>query len=373
MPILRQLNIDCRHYRHDRPCRPHKQFGVVCEHCEYYDPVRSRILIVKLGATGDVLRTTALLGSVKDLYPDSHITWICGKSSFELIRHNPWVDWPLLFSQESLVLLDAMAFDVCINCDLAPEAAALASRVKAQTKKGFGMAPNSSIHPFHPEAETWFEMSMWDDCKKQNTQTYQSHMRRILGAPETNHAIHTPLLPKHVEKAKVFAAQADLDASVPIIGFNVGAGDRWQHKKWTIEGFVELAERIDKHVQARIMILYGPVDRERARHVMQAMTVPFVDAGLHPSLLEFFAFLDLCTLIVTGDTFALHAALGLDKKVVCLVGPTSARELELYNKGVILQSQMDCLGCYRTECEKDPHCMNSLTAETVFEAVQHQL
>jgi ADP-heptose:LPS heptosyltransferase len=150
----------------------------------------------------------------------------------------------------------------------------------------------------------------------------------------------------------------------------VGAGDRWQHKKWTVEGFAELAQILVDAWDARILLLYGPVDQEHARQVMAAMPVPYIDGGLHPSLLEFFSFLNLASIVITGDTFALHAALGLGKKVVCLVGPTSAAELELYGQGVVVQGSIDCLSCYLTTCAKKPHCMELLNAETVFHAVK---
>ncbi|MDX9752863.1 MAG: glycosyltransferase family 9 protein [bacterium] len=345
----------------------------MCDPCPHWDPIQTRILIIKLGATGDVLRTTDLLGALQRRYPGAHISWICGTGSFELIQHLKAVDRPYAFTAESLVMLDQQEFDLCVNFDLAPEAAALASRIRASQKKGFGMHPDGSIYPFHPEAEEWFEMSMWDDLKKANTRTYQSHMRQILGLPDVNHTIHTPLRPHDQQQAKAFAHEYGLDGAAPILGFNVGAGDRWQHKKWTVDGFAELARRAFHELHARIVVFYGPVDATRAREVMAALPVPYVDAGLHPSLLEFFAYLNLCDLVLTGDTFALHAALGLGKKVVCFVGPTSAAELELYGLGVVLQGKIDCLGCYLTTCDKKPHCMEMLDVDTVYAAVKNGL
>ena len=59
------LKPDCRQFRWDRPCAPHKRTGVTCATCERdYDPVRSRLLVVKLAALGDVLRTTAMLPAI---------------------------------------------------------------------------------------------------------------------------------------------------------------------------------------------------------------------------------------------------------------------------------------------------------------------
>lgn len=366
---LRPVYSDCRHYEGDRPCQPHKECGVVCEGCPHYDPIKSRILIIKLGAAGDVLRTTSLLDSIKELYPHSHITWICGRRSFSLIRYIDLIDRPLSLTEETLTIIDHEWFDLCINFDLAPEATGLAARIQATVRKGFSRTKDGRVIALNPEAEDWLEMSLWDDIKKANTLTYQSHMRRILGASDINHPIKVTLLPHMIEKAKTFANEYNLYETRPIIGFNVGAGDRWQHKKWTVEGFVRLGEQIHQSIEGRIVILYGPADYRRAQDVMKAMTVPYIDSGLKPSVLEFFPFLNLCDLVVTGDTFALHAALGLGKKVVCLVGPTSAAELELYGQGVILLGDIDCLGCYLTRCDKDPFCMKLLSADTVFDAV----
>lgn len=283
------------------------------------------------------------------------------------------IDRPLAFTEESLAILDSEHYHVCVNFDLAPEAVSLAMRIQADLRKGYGRNPDGSVLAFDDSGKEWLEMSLWDDCKKANRKTYQTHMQRILGAPEKQHPIVVPLLPEMEEKAEAFMQAHQLDDKHPLIGFNVGAGERWQHKKWTIDGFVKLGERIFQDFNIRPVILYGPADFDRAREVMEAMTVPFIDAELRPSVIEFIAVLNRCDLVVTGDTFALHAALGLGKRVVCLVGPTSAAELELYEQGEILQGEIDCLGCYLTRCDKDPYCMKLLSADQVYDAVKRQM
>ncbi|MGC9330113.1 MAG: glycosyltransferase family 9 protein, partial [Candidatus Hinthialibacter sp.] len=195
---------ECRHYQGDRPCRPHKDYGVICSECPHYDPVSHRVLIIKLGAAGDVMRTTSLLHSIKDLYPQSHITWICGQKSFALIRSNPFIDRPLAFTEESLAILDSEYYHLCVNFDLAPEAVSLAMRVQADVRKGYGRSPDGAVTPFDESGEEWLEMSLWDDRKKANQKTYQSHMQHILGAPQNPHPIVVPLLPEMEEKAAAF-------------------------------------------------------------------------------------------------------------------------------------------------------------------------
>ncbi|HEY6180839.1 MAG TPA: hypothetical protein VIW67_01270, partial [Terriglobales bacterium] len=56
----REVAFDCKFFLGDRPCVWHKADGVLCT-CERYQKVEQRLLIIKLDAMGDVLRTTALL------------------------------------------------------------------------------------------------------------------------------------------------------------------------------------------------------------------------------------------------------------------------------------------------------------------------
>jgi heptosyltransferase-2 len=68
------IKNDCVFFLGDRPCQPHKQHGVHCDQCDYYEGIKERILIIKLGAAGDVIRTTPLLHRLKHEYPLSYIT-----------------------------------------------------------------------------------------------------------------------------------------------------------------------------------------------------------------------------------------------------------------------------------------------------------
>ena len=86
------LKTDCRHVRWDRPCAPHKKRGKGCASCDEYEPVRSRILIVKLAATGDVLRTTSFLPAIHEQWPGARVTWLTRKSAAGLFDGNPLVD-----------------------------------------------------------------------------------------------------------------------------------------------------------------------------------------------------------------------------------------------------------------------------------------
>ena len=85
-------HADCRHFSGEKPCAPHKSEGVVCRDCPRYDPVTERILIVKLDAAGDVLRTTCILPAFRRHFPKASLWWVTDPFSRPLLSGHPDLD-----------------------------------------------------------------------------------------------------------------------------------------------------------------------------------------------------------------------------------------------------------------------------------------
>ncbi len=101
--------LDCRHYIGDRPCR----FARTCEGCPEYSPQGFRILVLKTGALGDVLRTTILLGGIRRAHPHSHITWITAPGALPLVPSS-LVDRIWTLSPQTLFRLHVERFDLVL-------------------------------------------------------------------------------------------------------------------------------------------------------------------------------------------------------------------------------------------------------------------
>src|SRR5262249_38899080 len=97
------------------------------------------------------------------------------------------------------------------------------------------------------------------------------------------------------------------------------------------------------------------------------------DAGCDHDVRRFAALTELCHVVVTGDTLAMHVALAMRARVVVLFGPTSAAEIEMYGLGEKVYPDMQCLGCYKSSCDFVPNCMDLISVEMVATAVERQL
>jgi heptosyltransferase-2 len=365
------LKYDCRHFPGDHPCSFHKRTGIKCDACPDYSPVKEKILIIKFDALGDVLRTTALLPSLRLVYPNAHITWLSKSNARDIFKNNSYVDefWAM---EDPTVLTKVTVeeFDLVIHPDASPASAYYAQMAKAKIKKGFTIATNGRVFPVNKEAEEWFELGAFDDLKKKNTKTYQRVIHEIAGLPYNKSEIVIELTEAEKLFAKQFYDTRGLKKFDFIIGLNTGAGGRWKFKKWTLQGYKELIRELNRKYNCGILLYGGPEEIERNKQLLKTGQ-NVIDTGTDNSLREFFSLVSLSDIMVTGDTMALHTAAALKKQVVCLFGPTSANEIEDYGCIIKIQPALDCLVCYKMDCDFAPNCMESITVNMVLEAVDN--
>jgi len=170
------VNSDCRYFEGHIPCRYHKLEGVHCEGCPYYNQVTERILIIKLGALGDVIRTTPLIETLKADHPASKLFWLTHSPEFL----PPSVDKKLPFTLESIIYLEEVHFDILINLDKDAETCALAGRIKAEQRFGF-VLKNGVPAPVNKLAEHKFLTGLFDDVGQRNTKSYPQEIFEICG------------------------------------------------------------------------------------------------------------------------------------------------------------------------------------------------
>lgn len=367
------LKTDCRHFPGDRPCLPNKLEGKICPDCEYYSPVDFKILIIKLDAVGDVLRTTSLLHALKDKYPGSHISWITKKKAIDIFKNNKLVDEVYSFESPDLYSrLKTEKFNLLIHPDASPASAAIASIINADVKKGYALNDKGRVIPFNNDAVEWLEMGAFDQFKKANKKTYQQILHEIAGLEYNRGEIIISLTEDEKKIRDDFYMKNNLSRFDLIIGMNTGASRRWQLKQWRFQGFRELIAALSQEKNTGIL-LFGGADETFRNQKLKEEFPDVIDTGSDNSLREFFAKMDIPNILITGDTLALHTAAALKKKVVCLFGPTSSTEIESYGRIEKVYPDMECLVCYKPECGYIPNCMDLISTEMVLTALRKQI
>mgnify|MGYP001611879161 FL=1 len=241
------LHTDCRFFRGDIPCKPHKQFGVHCvnengNNCIHYQQFKENFLIIKLGAIGDVIRTTPLLHLLKKKFPFAKIWWLT--LTPEVVPS--FVDVVLKWNTESLTALSGITFDRIYNYDKDREACGLATTVKAKKKFGF-ILKNGIPAPANKFAEAKFLTGVFDDNNKLNTKSYPEELFEVAGEKFKGE--------KYI--LDNFASgnyQWKLPGKKTIIGLNTGCGGRWVSRLWPNEYWIQLARQLKEEGYAPLFL-----------------------------------------------------------------------------------------------------------------------
>jgi heptosyltransferase-2 len=365
------VRYDCRHFLGHKPC----QFKRLCEGCPHYEPFGKRILIIKLAALGDVLRTTPLLRGLKNAHPGCHITWLTEPNVVPMLKGISEIDRLLPYDLEVLLQLGCESFDQLFCFDKEPKAAVLAMTLKAEQKSGFGMTAFGNIMPLSPASEYMFELGINDDLKfRVNTKTYPELIFECADLPYPAPQEYVfPDLSAEISAASELLAGLGAAPGDIKVGLNTGAGNVFATKKWTEEGFVRLADRLTEECGAKVLLLGGPGEVARNQRIAAATRHPVIHTGTDHPIRNFAGIMGNCNLVVTGDTLATHIAVGLKVPVVVLLGSTCHQEIELYGRGTKIVSDFECSPCYLSVCPKEVTCMEAMSADLVFEAARQLL
>ena len=352
-----KINQDCRYFRGDIPCSFHKKEHVICEDCPYYDPIKQKILIIKLGAAGDVIRTTPLLRRLKQVYPESFITWLT--LTPELVPSN-WVDQILNFELKNIIALQASQFDLLINLDKDLEACSLANQILSYEKKGFGLGDFNHCTPIDSDSEQKYLTGIFDTVNKINTKSYPQEIFEISGFEFQGEKY---ILSNFAEKNY----QWDIPERHPLVGLNTGCGGRWTSRLWPENNWIDLAKKL-KNDGKGVLILGGPEEHEKNIRIAEQSGATYLG---HFPLDQFINLVDQCDVVVTAVTMATHIAIGLGKKIVLFNNIFNKHEFELYGLGEILEPAVKCDCFFAKEC---PHnSMEHIYVETVLRSCEKLL
>jgi ADP-heptose:LPS heptosyltransferase len=373
-PLNRRISYDCRYFLGDRPCVWHKKGGHSCE-CAHYEAVSGDILIIKLDAVGDVLRTTCLLPLIARCWPARRLTWMTRGEAAPLLENSPFVDGVLVYGPDALVQLSARCFERVINLDAGRVSAGLAAIAKAPEKIGYVLDERGVVKPTNDAAEDWLRLGIFDDLKRENRRSYQEIMCRILGLPMDGMKYVLELSPEERSWAGRCLENLGVHLQRRLVGIHTGGGGRWRWKQWHPERFLELAESLRNRLGSEIQIVLfgGPLERDINERIANRLAGCVFDAGCDNGLRQFASLVSHCSVVLSGDTLAMHVALAVGSRVVVLFGPTSSAEIELFDRGEKIIPDIDCLVCYKQECDFKPNCMDLISVSMVENAVVRQL
>jgi len=360
------IRNDCVYFKGEIPC----VYGLLCDNCPQFKPFRTKILIIKRGAMGDVLRTTALLPGLKRKYPTGTVFWVVDEDSRELIENHPDVDRTIPFDLENVLPLFIEKFDVVYSLDKEKGSTALAEQVASPLKYGFGLNEHGNLSILNPASEYAYRLGVDNGLKFfRNQKTYQEIIYDMAELDYRGDPYVLHLKEDDRQRARRFFKKHRISKKRPAIGMNTGSGTRFETKQWPPRHFSRLIDLLTSKLGANVLLLGGPKEKALNRSLSEKARGRVFNTGNDNSLLEFAGFVSLMDVVVSSDSLAMHLAVALGQRVVALFGSTCPQEISLYGRGTKIFAGVSCSPCYKSRCEKMT-CMKAITAEQVFREIR---
>ncbi|MCL5268806.1 MAG: lipopolysaccharide heptosyltransferase family protein [Bacteroidetes bacterium] len=361
---------DCKRFNGYKPCFPYK---TCYERCARPDsPFGTKILIVNLDAMGDVLMTTAQLKPIKRKYPESYVAWITLKSAVPLLHGNPFIDDVFSWDAESWLVLEQMEFDLILNADKSRRSAALAMKLKANEKLGFGLNNKGQIIPLNKEASHNFKLGIDDYMKfRMNGRTGQDILAETFKLPYERDEYVLELTDDEKQQTAWYRKSKGIGGNDVVVGFNTGCSDLYPNKKMTIEQHLTLIEMFSDENDIKMFLLGGRTDAERNEEIYSSaleqnpgLSTRLFNTPATEGLRRGIVYENAADIVITGDSYGMHLAVALKKYVLVWFGVSCWTEIDLYERGTkFVPEGLFCSPCWKKACPYDLECIKMIDLE----------
>ena len=328
-----------------------------------------KILILKIGALGDVIRTTYFLPGLKRLYGNFvEIYWITSNTAFELLEENKYIDKLIKIEDEKEVQkLENENFDWIISLEDEKEIFEKIENFKF--KKLSGVYKKKEYLTYTEDLKEWFDMGLLskygkekaDILKKDNKLSHKEIFSKGL-----NIDILEPYFFNDTNLEKKINKNFEKYNKKYLIGLNLNAGKRWPSKALKVEEGKKLIQELLKDKKNHLFILGGKEELEINTFLVQDFIKEKNITLMNPcELKEFAAIIKNLDLLITSDTLALHLAIAQKVKTISYYAPTSAVEIDTFGNGEKIISEKE------DYCSYNPFVDNStITAEKILEKIK---
>jgi heptosyltransferase-2 len=324
------------------------------------------ILFLRHDRIGDMVLSTAALKALKRAYPGAQITILASQRNHEIIKHDPHVDEILvyrgLYRSIKEMYRSGRIFDLTIDPFNTYELkqAFLAYMSRARYRIGFEEAGR----------EIFFNLKAPRLSPIKHLVDHLLELIGYLGADVSGCEPELFLTEAEIRWASEVLSAKGIDKDAITISIHPGA--YYKSNMWPSDRFGMLAKRIAHELQAQI-IVFGGQGEDAILATIKQLCGSAVKIISNISIRQFMAMLSRCNLFIGNNSGPLHIAAALGLTTVSTIGPPVVPLWLPYGKNhIVLRKNLDCQPCNRAVC-KEHRCMNLISVDEVFEAVQSQI
>ena len=353
-----------------------------------------RILVVNPFGIGDVLFSTPLIRNLRYFFPTNYIAYLCNKRTAYILENNPYIDEVFVFEKDDwrtlwgtskirflkefysfLKRMKMRNFDLCIDLSLNSQYGFYLKNLKIPLRVGFNFKKRGRFLTHSIDIEGYEG--------KHIVEHYLDIIRFLnIEIKDTNLDFYLNL---QDERWAQDFWRKEFSPDDVIVGVCPAGGESWGSqsslKHWEVEKFASLIERINKELQAKIILFSSSKERRISNQIKYLLEdTPLVDLSGKTSLGQFAALIKKCNLFLSNDGGPIHIAVSLGVSTVSIFGPVDEKVYGPYpssEKHIVIKKDFPCRPCYKKfklpSCPYFRRCLTSIGVNDVFGAVKELL
>jgi lipopolysaccharide heptosyltransferase II len=351
-------------------------------------------LIINPFGIGDVLFSTPFIRNIKESFSSAKIFYLCNKRTCPILENHPLVDKTFIYERDEFEAIKKVSnyqwikklwgfiseikkenIDVAIDLSLNTQFGFFSWLAGIKTRIGY----NYKNRGFFLTKKIKF--SGYND---KHVADYYLGLLEFIGIEPRHKKIELFLKEEHRERANALCRKYAINDNDSLIVIAPCGGASWGaesfRKHWAKDKFAELADKLIEKFKVKIIFAGNRNERniiEEIERLMRHVSIKVIDLPLG----DFLALLNKAKIIVANDGGPLHMGLALGIKTVSIFGPVDERVYGPYSeeksKHIVIKKDLSCRPCYRgfrlAQCHLERKCLNEITVDDVFSAVESLL
>lgn len=331
----------------------------------------AKILLIRTDRLGDVILSTPVASAIKRVLPESHVTFLAGRYTRDLLVHHHDIDDVLVEEdlgdgKTAIKKLSESKFDVCIA--LHPEQKWAWRTYRA----GIPIRIGTAYRAF----SVFYNHRVFEHRKHTNRHEVEHNLNLLkpLGIPFGKVTFRFELPETVRGKTRLLLKKKGWNREQPLIVLHPGSGG--SAVNWPAASFGRLAKELrDRNLTVAVTGVAS--ERELVDSVVRAAQTELLRLDNALNLLELAAVLEQASVVVANSTGPLHLAVAMGTEVVglyCPVPPCHPERWGPYGRpdSVLVPQQVSCKRCGSKMCAKT-HCMEQISVKVVLEKILEKL
>ncbi len=345
-----------------------------------------RILVIRLSAIGDVVRTLPAAHTLRERFPTAYIAWVVEERARDVLAHQPEIDEIIVFRRNRWKkgILNPLSFLGTIG-EVYRFVRELRDKHYDIAFDFHGILKSGLISYLSGTKErVGFDRGY---CKEWN---HLFNNRRVsprsdrISRFERNFALLGSLgldggkrdVYLHVPREDVayvdqFFGSRIPGESGPLVAIHPGTSPKTTYKRWASAKYSELADRLVEELNVSVLFTWGPGEKAMVDEVRARMRRDSIVAPETRSLKQLAEIFRRCRIYIGNDTGPMHIASLVKTPVVGIYGPTDPIVNAPYEgtAHIIVRKDLPCSPCRNRGC-KDVECMEAINTQDVFDAAK---